>query len=419
MPQPRKFDHDDARRRYENGETIGGLARDYGVSDEAVSQAIKRAGGTVTRRAGATAKHPPPAAIVAPPAPPPPASCSHTQCTEPATRKVTFGDMKHHLALSGPGTAKLGAGGAPVCTHCWSVATGRYPCTTRGCAGSSTIDGQACAACLGAERPTEAAPPRSTSSSVFPSGPFPGPPSRALSMPIVPPTLDRQERARLERIATPSDRAKYDAERKNGTDAQARAANERHVLPQADATSETVEAPVAPPLTYDPQAVVELRDQGYTHRAIGERLGISKSAVQRAIAAHERNTEPESQKAKPQVEPEITTETEPQAELDEFDQARADHNLPPLGEQPRTTISFDFLTDPEVRRRLGEALDRVRATAPQKTLEQQDADRVRCTAILAPGGWRVEYRAPDLVLELDVPTWQGVERVLVEVLKRS
>jgi helix-turn-helix resolvase-like protein len=40
MPQPRKFDHDEAIRRYANGETGVALAEEYGVSTAAVYRVV-------------------------------------------------------------------------------------------------------------------------------------------------------------------------------------------------------------------------------------------------------------------------------------------------------------------------------------------------------------------------------------------
>lgn len=53
MPHQRKFDHDEAKRRYANGETASGLAREYGVTVTAVWCVVSERGKTVQLRSRA------------------------------------------------------------------------------------------------------------------------------------------------------------------------------------------------------------------------------------------------------------------------------------------------------------------------------------------------------------------------------
>lgn len=150
MGLPRRFDHDQARTRHEHGETIVELAREYGVTEQSVSQAIKRAGGTVTRAAGATTKRARHIRQIAPGE-----TCSAYSCTDPATHRLTLSQYRNEMKMK-PGRSVLVEGhGAPVCDHHYRQASGRHPCSTLDCANPSKRD-EPCDACA-AEPPPKVA----------------------------------------------------------------------------------------------------------------------------------------------------------------------------------------------------------------------------------------------------------------------
>jgi hypothetical protein len=164
MPNARKFDHDEAKRRHHAGEPVAALAREYGVSEQSVSQAIKRAGGTVTRLAGA----PSPATATTPASPslrspaartprepgtprhikpfPDDEKCSVERCLQTATNRLTFAMYGHKIHLSAKGAKALEAHGAPVCVTHYGAATLRYPCATPACSNPAQKREQ-CGAC--------------------------------------------------------------------------------------------------------------------------------------------------------------------------------------------------------------------------------------------------------------------------------
>jgi hypothetical protein len=69
--------------------------------------------------------------------------CTHTTCSDSATRLLTNGEFRHHLTLDAAGTTAIANAGAPVCDECFRTATGRHPCSTDGCLRTSAIAGHA------------------------------------------------------------------------------------------------------------------------------------------------------------------------------------------------------------------------------------------------------------------------------------